>query len=457
MLDSDSQPERRTALIAKELARYTIDVAALQETRLGGQGQIQESTHTFFWIGKTAGRQDAGVAFAISNNIAGKLSSLPHGISERLMHLRIPLAKERFLSVINVYAPTMTYTDEEKEGFYEELAAVVDAVPASDKLLILGDFNALVGKDYRTHRGVLGKFGKGNMNSNGELLLNFCSQRQLCITNSFFNQPDKNFYTWMHPRSKHFHLLDYVVTRRPDMHEVLSPKAMCGAECSTDHYLVQSLLRLKVSLPRRKTRSAAPKKLDTPMLVSSDHQNTFVCAMESALQESSNNSLTDLDNIDSMWNNLKSVTYETATKVLGFPKRKMPDWFQERNEEIQELLAGKQRAYLNHLAKNSPSSKMALQTAKAKVQKEIRSIKDNWWSKKAAELQTLADKNDSQSLFTALRAIYGPRTNAIAPVKTVDGSTLLTDMKDITERWKEHFKNLLNQQDTTDALQKLNH
>ena len=197
MLDSDSQPERRTALIAKELARYTIDVAALQETRLGGQGQIQESTHTFFWIGKTAGRLDVGVAFAISNNIAGKLSSLPRGISERLMHLRIPLAKERFLSVINVYAPTMTYTDEEKEGFYEELAAVVDAVPASDKLLILGDFNARVGKDYRTHRGVLGKFGKGNMNSNGELLLN---ESCASLTASSINRT-RTFTpgcTWMH-------------------------------------------------------------------------------------------------------------------------------------------------------------------------------------------------------------------------------------------------------------------
>ena len=155
MLDCDSQSERRTALISKELARYTIDVAALQETRLEGQEQIQESTHTFFWIGQTAGRRDAGVAFAIADNIAGKLSSLPCGISERLMHLRIPLAKERFLSMINVYVPTMTYTDEEKEGFYEELAAVVDAVPVSDKLLILGDFNTRVGKDYRTHRRVL--------------------------------------------------------------------------------------------------------------------------------------------------------------------------------------------------------------------------------------------------------------------------------------------------------------
>ena len=82
---------------------------------------------------------------------------------------------------------------------------------------------------------------------------------------------------------------------------------------------------------------------------------------------------------------------------------------------------------------------MALQTTKAKVQKEIRSIKDNWWSKQAAELQTLADKNDSQGLFTTLRAIYGPRTNAIVPVKTADGRRLLTDKKDITECRKEHF------------------
>ena len=137
--------------------------------------------------------------------------------------------------------------------------------------------------------------------------------------------------------SKHFHLLDCVVTRKPDMHEVLSTKAMRGAECSTNHYLVRSLVRLKVSLPRRKTRSAAPRKFDTSMLVLSDHQKTFVCAMESALQESSNNSLTELDNIDSMWNNLKSVLYETASKVLRFPKRRMPDWFQDHNKEIQEL------------------------------------------------------------------------------------------------------------------------
>ena len=50
--DYDTRPERRTALIAKELHRYNIDIAALQETRLEGQGQEQEKEYTFFWSGR---------------------------------------------------------------------------------------------------------------------------------------------------------------------------------------------------------------------------------------------------------------------------------------------------------------------------------------------------------------------------------------------------------------------
>jgi len=36
------RPERRTALIARELSRYNVDVAALSETRLADQGQLTE-------------------------------------------------------------------------------------------------------------------------------------------------------------------------------------------------------------------------------------------------------------------------------------------------------------------------------------------------------------------------------------------------------------------------------
>ncbi|BHF75496.1 hypothetical protein SprV_0501859200 [Sparganum proliferum] len=45
-----NRPERRTALVARELARYKVDIAALSETRFSEQGQLEEvgAGYTFF-------------------------------------------------------------------------------------------------------------------------------------------------------------------------------------------------------------------------------------------------------------------------------------------------------------------------------------------------------------------------------------------------------------------------
>ncbi len=55
LLDSTKadKPERRTALVAKELARYNVDIAALSETRLADKDQLTEhgGGYTFFWSG----------------------------------------------------------------------------------------------------------------------------------------------------------------------------------------------------------------------------------------------------------------------------------------------------------------------------------------------------------------------------------------------------------------------
>lgn len=49
------RPERRIALIARELDRYGILIAALSETRLAVEGQLLEAGagYTYFWIGHT--------------------------------------------------------------------------------------------------------------------------------------------------------------------------------------------------------------------------------------------------------------------------------------------------------------------------------------------------------------------------------------------------------------------
>ena len=60
-------------MIARELQLFGIEVAALQETRFEAQGQLQEEDYTFFWVVKTVGPKEAGVAFAVHNTIAKRL------------------------------------------------------------------------------------------------------------------------------------------------------------------------------------------------------------------------------------------------------------------------------------------------------------------------------------------------------------------------------------------------
>lgn len=59
-----------------------------------------------------------------------------------------------------------------KELFYRSLDSLLSEIPAVDKLILLGDFNARVGKDHEAWPETLGKFGGGKMNSNGEMLRN---------------------------------------------------------------------------------------------------------------------------------------------------------------------------------------------------------------------------------------------------------------------------------------------
>ena len=54
---------------------------------------------------------------------------------------------------------------------------------------------------------------------------------------------------------------------------------------------------------------------------------------------------TDGDNLETQWSTFKDTVFDTAKSVLGYSKRKQPDWFDESNQEIKDLLAKKRAAH----------------------------------------------------------------------------------------------------------------
>lgn len=168
--------------------------------------------HTFFWKGCPLGEQHLhGVSFAVKNCLLLKLTETLVGISERLMSLYIPLTRCRHITLISAYAPTLPSHDEEKDRFYQALNDTIKHVFRKDKLILLGDFNVGVGRSRQNWHVVIDTHGIGKVNSNGIRLLSQCSEQDLTITHTIFQQKNKYKASWMHPRSKHWHLIDYAI------------------------------------------------------------------------------------------------------------------------------------------------------------------------------------------------------------------------------------------------------
>ena len=153
------------------------------------------------------------------------------------MVMQLQLTNKQNATLISAYATTMTNPEEVKDQSYEQLDTLIAVAPKSEKLIILGDFNARVGTDHHTWSGVTGQQGTFKCNSNDLLLLHTCTAHELVITNTLFRLPTLNTTTWMHPRSKYWHLIDYVSTRRKYASDVRVTQSMCVAECWTDHMI----------------------------------------------------------------------------------------------------------------------------------------------------------------------------------------------------------------------------
>ena len=146
------------------------------------------------------------------------------------------------------------------------------------KLLLIGGFNARIGRDNDKWPLVMGKHGIGNYNSTSKLLLALCSEFELIVTNTMFKQKDERKTTWMHPRSRHWHMIDFIITRCRDTRS----RAMRGPNCWTDLQMLGSKVALRIRQKHNRQGTSKPTKLNTAILLTISHRERFEQEMDSA-------------------------------------------------------------------------------------------------------------------------------------------------------------------------------
>ena len=429
---------RKTAVIDTELLR--LDIAAFQETRLAESGTLREKSYTFIWQGKSAEEtREHGVGFAIRNTL---MSSTEPGVdgTERILSLRLHTT-EGMVNLVSVYAPTLYAPQEIKDTFYDQLQRVIENIPHQEQLILLGDFNARVGSDHESWPICLGKFGVGNLNENGQRLLELCTQNNLCVTNTFYQTKPQHKVSWRHPRSKRWHQLDLIISRRCHLKNVLITRSFQSADCNTDHSLVCSKIRLR---PKKVHHARPPGKvrINTSETKHPSKVEEFTTTLEEVLTARQPE-----ENANHRWNHLRDTLHTTALQVFGRQQGKSQDWFETYSGELSAVMENKRLALLKHKQRPTRYTLQALQTARSKAQKTARRCANDYWLQLCEDIQTAADKGNIRGVYDGIKKATCPILQKTAPLKSTTGETIKDKGKQM-ERWVEHYTNLYSRENT---------
>ncbi|KAK3554374.1 hypothetical protein QTP70_022602, partial [Hemibagrus guttatus] len=170
--------------LVREVERYRLEIVGLASTHSLGSGtQLLERGWTLFFSGVPHGeRRRAGVGLLIAPQLSRHVLEFSP-VNERVVSLSL-WAGDRRLTVVSAYGPNGSV---EYPTFLETLQGVLEGALTGDSIVLLGDFNAHVGNDSDTWRGVIGRNSPPDLNLSGVLLLDFCASHSLSVTNTMFH------------------------------------------------------------------------------------------------------------------------------------------------------------------------------------------------------------------------------------------------------------------------------
>jgi endonuclease/exonuclease/phosphatase family metal-dependent hydrolase len=109
--------------------------------------------------------------------------------------------------------------------------------------IILGDFNAKVGRE-NIFKPMIGNESLHEIsNDNGVRVVNFAISENLVVESTMIPHRKFHKYTWTSPERNTHNKIDHVLNDRRRHSNILDVRSFRGADCETDHYLVVAKVR----------------------------------------------------------------------------------------------------------------------------------------------------------------------------------------------------------------------
>ncbi|GFR63382.1 endonuclease-reverse transcriptase, partial [Elysia marginata] len=210
------------------------------------------------------------------------------------------------------------------------LQAELSEIPRHDVITLIGDLNAEVGDENIGAERTMGIHGCGSINNNCERLVELCTSNDLVIGGTLFEHPAIHKLTWYSPNGRDKNQIDHIAINNIWRRSLLDVRVKRGADVGSDHLLVIASIRLK--LRRTDRRDMHKKRLDLNKLKDPDVRKLFTIQLKNrfqALSEQENNSPQEMENINHLWNQVKTSYQDAGQWTLGHRKARWTEHFHE--------------------------------------------------------------------------------------------------------------------------------
>ena len=377
----------------------------------------------------------SGVAFvatpAISKFVLGY-----NPISDRIISIRLQ-AKPLNLSVVQVYAPTSAASEDDINNFYNALQDVLDGLPNKDVVLVVGDFNAKIGKgtQHDDEAQILGQFGLGTRNERGDLLSEFCIGNNLIISNTMFSQHPRRLYTWQGPVKSIRNQIDYILIKKRWKSSIKVAKTLPGADIGSDHQLLIADVRVKL----KKTNNTQTVKRFNLQNISKHYWLETNNRFEELL------SYEEERTPEELWTDIKESILDSANKHVPVKRRKKATPWLSR--EVIDLADERRQLKEAGLQTSNMYRMMSKE-----IQQKSRRDKNTHLNHLCNELEDHSAKNNSRYLFRGVKDLTRKTKAKLATIKDENGK-VLTEENEIKDRWKRYCEKLYASQEETSVDQ----
>ena len=312
-------------------------------------------------------KHEQGVGIIVHENITKSVIGF-QAISSRILVLRLK-ATPFNVTIIQVYAPTTEYSDQEIETFYDKIQNVIQNTAKKDILIVQSDWNSKVGVNaHKVWEGTCGINCNPITNYRGLRLLEFASSNELIIANTYGKHKESRIWTWHSPNNAYHNQIDYILTKRRFRSSVNLQQTITfpAADVGSDYDLVMMTFRLKLKRVKKDKFNRIKfdlNKLKSPSIL--DQFNSIIGAQFNSLINLND---TEFD-VDEMTIKFNNVLYEKATETIGKGRTIKKSWMNERLLE----LCDERRKLKKEMKVNNSSTEY--RRCNKKVRKEMKKAK----------------------------------------------------------------------------------